>query len=100
MLLEGSCLGGAGGLPGQWFNMTHLLGLDLHQNQLGGMLAASSASVCGELTKGVNATTLPTSFMVMPEVPCVCRGPPAVVGDHAQPAEDQHLAKQLNRCAA
>ena len=25
----------------------------------------------------------------------MCRGPPAVVGDHAQPAEDQHLANNL-----
>ena len=77
--------------------MSHLLGLDLHQNQLRGVLAASAYGV---LDTSAKIAILPTSFIVMPEVPCVCRGPPAVMGDNAQPAEDQHLAEQLSRRAA
>ena len=34
-----SCLVCAGELPGEWFNMTQLQGLDLYQNYLRGMLA-------------------------------------------------------------
>ena len=100
MLLEGSCLGGAGGLPGQWSNMTHLLELDLHQNQLGGMwrLPQHLRVVCSCHNRKI--CNIPASFMVTPEVPCGCRGPPAVVGRHAQPAEDQYLAEQPDRCAA
>ena len=35
------CLVHAGGLPGEWSNMTQLQGLDLYQNHLGGTLPVS-----------------------------------------------------------
>ena len=89
-----------GGLPSQWSNMTHLLSLDLHQNQLGGMLPALPAPACGALATRAQSPTLPQAPWPSQEVDLARRGPPALVGGHAQPAEDQHLAEQADRCAA